>query len=87
MPGVFSKFVKTVVPGVIKPIRVLWNEMIGFVFIVFAVMFGGQAYRKWFVVQEGKESVIGFAGVAFLASLMLLFGVTSFLRARKINRS
>jgi purine-cytosine permease-like protein len=67
-------------PGVIRPIHILWNQMIGFVFIVLAVVFG---YR----VIRGKEPV----GVQFVGALFVLliawFGISSFWKARRISKS
>jgi len=82
-----GKFVKTVVPGVIRPLRVLWNEMIGFVFLVFAIIAGGSVFRAW---QTAADSSDG-QGRMFLGGLfafvMAWCGVASFRRARKIDRS
>ena len=33
-------FIGHVMPGVIRPIHILWNQVIGFVFIVLATVFG-----------------------------------------------
>src|SRR5690349_14379988 len=41
------EFVKHVVPAVLKPARTLWNEVIGFLFICFAVVFGFKAVRLY----------------------------------------
>ena len=76
----------TCVPGVIKPLRVLWNEVIGFFFIVFGIWFGGAAVREYrhFNPTEGVgRLVITTLG----AAIMLGYGIHSFLRARKIGRS
>lgn len=75
-------FVQHVVPGVMRPMRVLWNEIIGFLFIVIAipVVFGAiRAYRA------GDSARIVLAGG--FAAMLLYFGITSFLRARRISRS
>ena len=32
MAGIVNKFIGHVMPGVIRPLRVLWNEVIGFLF-------------------------------------------------------
>jgi uncharacterized membrane protein len=77
-----------------KPARVLWNEVIGFLFISFGVIFGFKTYS--YVRDYGRTVAenadvtgdivrIGMAG--FCTLLMLYFGVTSFRRARKIARS
>lgn len=82
-----KQFVSHVLPSVIRPLRILWNEVFSFIFIVLAVVFGLGTYRL-FRNGEGEigEFFMLIGGILF--SLMLLwFGVTQFLRARKISRS
>ncbi len=76
-------FAQHVVPAVIKPLRVLWNEMIGFVYLVFGVLV---TFRVWREHENGQSPGMVVMGAAF-GAIMLYFGVTSFWRARKINRS
>jgi hypothetical protein len=85
-------FVKHVVPAVIKPARTLWNEVIGFVFTVFAVIFGFKAGRLFLDYQAAAPADQGGAMVrvvvaGFCTLLMAYFGVSSFLKARRIARS
>ena len=70
------------VPAVVKPARTLWNEVIGFIFLCFGVIFGFKAVRY---AIDGEMVRLVFAG--FCTTMMLWFGVSSFLRARKISRS
>jgi len=86
------EFVKHVVPAVIKPARTLWNEIIGFFFICLAVYCGSGVVRSY--IKLGSASADETTAVlfrlclsAFCTILMLYFGITSFLRARKISRS
>jgi hypothetical protein len=82
-----GKFLGHVMPGVIRPLRVLWNEIIGFVFIVLAfwtVPSTVRYIRQW---NGDGESFFRVALSLSFAGLMAYFGVTSFLRARKISRS
>jgi hypothetical protein len=85
------EFVKHVVPAVIKPARTLWNEVIGFLFICLAVLFGSGAIRAYLAMGENPTDDAGhmwrLLGTGFLTLLMLYFGITSFLKARKISRS
>lgn len=74
--------VKHVLPAIWKPIHSLWNEVIGFLFLSLAIIFGVQAVRYIHAHDPGR---LFFAG--FCTLLMLWFGITSFLRARKISRS
>jgi hypothetical protein len=85
------QFVKHVVPAVIKPARTLWNEVIGFLFICLAVLFGSGAVRAYLAMSESPDPDTGhlwrLLGTGFLTLLMLYFGITSFLKARRISRS
>jgi hypothetical protein len=75
-----KKFLAHVVPEVIRPIHIMWNQAIGFVFIVLAVVFG-------FRVLRGKEGPgIQLVGALFVI-LIAWFGISSFLKARKISKS
>jgi hypothetical protein len=85
-------FVKHVVPAVIKPARTLWNEVIGFIFTVFAVIFGFKAGRLFLDYQAAAPAEQGAAMVRFVVAgfctlLMAYFGFSSFLKARRIARS
>ena len=82
-----SLFVSHVVPGVVRPMRVLWNEIIGFIFFVLAIsMTPGiiRAYRELESPQGGPGRLMLAGGFMLM---LLYFGITSFLRARKISRS
>ena len=86
------EFVRHVVPAVLKPARTLWNEVIGFFFICFAVIFGFKSVRLYLDFSRGSGEAasadfVRFVVALFCTLLMLYFGVTSFLRARKISRS
>ena len=81
------KFLAHVLPGVIKPLRILWNEIIGFVFLAFAVIPIPRAVRSW---REFDETGSGLFHVVLSILFMLMmasFGIYSFHRARKISRS
>ena len=82
-----GRFMEHVMPGVVRPLRVLWHEIIGFIFIVLAVMFGSSALRNFHTLQAEEVSILRMAASFFLPLLMAYFGITSFLRARKIGRS
>lgn len=74
--------VQHVLPAVLKPARTLWNEIIGFLFLCFAVIFGFYAVRYFFAGDGVRLFIAGFC-----TCVMAYFGVSSFLRARKISRS
>ena len=80
------------VPAVLKPARTLWNEIIGFFFICLAVLFGSGVFRAYsaFVDAAPDQStgpLLRIVMSGFCTLLMLYFGITSFLRARRISRS
>lgn len=80
-------FVSHVVPGVLRPMRVLWNEIIGFVFIVLAIM-GVPSLVRALRDMDTPQASPGRLILSLLFVLaMAYFGITSFLRARRISRS
>jgi hypothetical protein len=84
---VIKKFFQHIVPGVLKPLRVLWNEIIGFLFLAFAVWAVPSAYRNIRDFRGDPDSLFRAILSCLFAVIMVYFGVTSFLRARKISRS
>jgi hypothetical protein len=81
------KFLSHVLPGVIKPIRILWNEVIGFFFLVLAAWTVPSTWRAWRDFDGGPHSFLNLFLSTFFGLIMAGFGVFSFLRARKISRS
>ncbi len=85
--GLIQRFLGHVLPEVTRPLRVLWNEMIGFLFLVIATPFAWQAIKSFRKVDPGYDNLSSALVSAFFAVVMALFGIYSFLRARKISRS
>jgi len=86
------EFARHVVPAVLKPARTLWNEVIGFFFVCLAVLFGSGAVRSYLAFNaaapgQGGGDLMRCVMAVFCTLLMLYFGVSSFMRARKISRS
>jgi len=78
-----KKFLGHVVPGVIRPIHILWNQVIGFFFIVLALLPVHSIVRDW-----GKSDTAPRLALEIPFTLiMTAFGIHSFLRARKISKS
>jgi hypothetical protein len=72
-----------ILPGVARPIHILWNQVIGFFFIVLALLPVPAAIRSF-----GKEG--SGAHLALTIPFVLImgwFGISSFWRARKISKS
>jgi hypothetical protein len=76
-----------VVPAVIKPLRTLWNEVIGFLFIVIAVPFLFKGYQIVNRFDGSVGAVLSVGMCAFMTLLMAGYGISSFRKARKISRS
>jgi hypothetical protein len=81
------EFVRHVLPQIIKPIRTLWNEVIGFLFLVLAVAPVPRTLRGWQQYNATGEGLFRLALSLFFIVLMALCGLQSFSRARKISRS
>ena len=80
-------FLSHVVPAVIRPLRVLWNEIIGFFFIVLALWATPSAIRSLRALDQPEGSVFRAVLSLIFAGLMLGFAIYSFLRAHKISRT
>ncbi len=78
-----KKFLGHVLPGVIRPIHILWNQVIGFVFLVLAVLPVRSIVHDW--DQDGNGPRLALE-ITFTL-LMGWFGVSSFWKARKISKS
>ncbi len=86
MGRLISRFLWHVVPQVIRPLRALWNQLIGFIFLLLALSGTGSAI---IILRhsKGDGEDMGRIVVSFLfAAIMAFFSITSFLRARKISR-
>jgi len=73
-------------PQIIRPIRTLWNEMIGFVFLCLAVVPIPRTFRDYRQYTETGEGLFRVVLSSLFITLMAGFGIHSFLRARKIAR-
>jgi hypothetical protein len=87
-----GKFLKHMVPAVIKPVHSLWNQVVGFFFLCFAIMFGIGAVRYYRIYlhdnpAEQLNDVWRIVCSAAVGLIMAGLGVSSFLKARRISRS
>ena len=87
MGRTIDRFLQHVLPGVVRPLHVLWNEIIGFVFVILALWAVPSAIRNIRQYESNGESLFRVVLSFSFAGLMIYFGITSFLRARKISRS
>ena len=81
------RFVRHVVPATVKPARVLWNEVIGFMFLVIAGMFALTGINTWRHYQGKPGDLIKLVMIAVCVVILGGYGISSFRRARRISRS
>lgn len=87
-----GKFVKHVIPKVIKPMHSLWNEVIGFFFLCFAAIFGFRTFSYYKIYTHAAPAdalahLVRVLVTGFFALVMATFGISAFLKARRISRS
>jgi hypothetical protein len=82
-----KQFFGHVLPGVMRPLRILWNEVIGFLFLAIAGLSTPAVLRSYRDLDKPSGSPVRLFVSLLFALIMVYFGVTSFLRARKIGRS
>lgn len=70
-----------------RPLRILWNEMIAFVFIVLAVPAAPKVYSAWRDFDGEPERLFRLILSSLFLVTMLAFALFSFLRAKKISRT
>jgi uncharacterized membrane protein YfcA len=80
------RFAHHVVPEVVRPARVIWNQAIGGLFLLFTVFFLGCAFNYYRQSEVDPKSGLGFGLALFMGVVMAYFSVASFLKARKIAR-
>ena len=84
------RFTTHVVPEVTRPARVVWNQAIGLLVLVLALMPAQGAYKLFQKIHTdsnadwdlGTVAIITFFAIAFLG--LVGFGISSFLKARRI---
>jgi len=87
MGRLIQRFLAHVLPGVVRPLHALWNQMIGFVFLVLAASPVPSIIRNLRNYNHDPEAPFRIVLSALFAGIMLYFGLTSLWRARKISRS
>ena len=82
-----TTFAKTVVPEVVRPARIIWNQAIGALFLILAL----PALMKILQILRGPkpDEQTSFALIISIvfATIMIGFGLASFVRARRSSSS
>lgn len=80
-----KRFANHVVPEVMRPARIIWNQAIGVLFFVLAIpaiLKAIQLYRAFQADPQGGFVALALSCVFIF--VMVSFGASSFLRARRI---
>ena len=81
------RFLGFVVPAVVKPAHSLWHQIVGFVFTMMAIAFVLSGFRAVRQFDGSAGAVLRLTMLAVGVCLLGGYGISSFLRARKISRS
>ncbi len=79
-------FARHTLPVAIRPVRILWNQLIGVTFLLLAMAPAPYEYKalKNFTGDGASWWRLVLSGV--FTAVMLAYGISSFLKARKIAR-
>jgi hypothetical protein len=77
-----GKFVKHVVPAAVKPLHSLWHEILAFIFLCAALLAG---FRMW--QDRAHMPLVELVVMSVFMLVTLGYGISSFLKARRISRS
>ena len=81
-----QKFAQHVVPEVVRPARIIWNQAIGGVFLVFVVAAISSAIRYVDFRTGQVINPLGLGLSLIFGIVTLSFAISSFLKARRIGR-
>jgi len=82
-----SELARHIMPKVIRPIHSLWHEVIGFLFLSIGFLATVSGIRSARTFDGSPAAMFKLIVTAFFVVLMLGYGISSFLKARKITRS
>jgi uncharacterized membrane protein YcjF (UPF0283 family) len=80
-----KRFAQHVVPEVVRPARIIWNQAIGVLFFVLAIpafLKAIQLYRAF--LSDPKSGFVALGISCVFIIVMVSFGASSFLKARRI---
>ena len=87
MLRLIRKFFSSVIPGIVRPLHILWNEMLGSIFLVFAFALIRPTWKAWQTLDADPAKLIRLILSVFFLLVMAGFGVHAFWRARKLGRT
>ncbi len=80
------QFVKYVLPAILRPLRIVWNQVIGFMFVCMAVI---ATWRTIPIIREfdGEMATLFRLALSLIfIGMMAGFGIYSFWRAHKVPK-
>ena len=80
------KFAQHVVPEVVRPARIIWNQAIGAVFLILAIPAILKAFQLYRELANNPKNGFGIALSLIFVTVMVSFGIASFMKARRIAR-
>lgn len=81
-----KKFFSTVLPSILKPLQALWNQMLGFLFLAFAVLLIRPIVQTWNDPDKDGSDFWKLFLAGFFFLVLLFYGLQAFLRARKLGK-
>lgn len=81
------RIAKETLPALMKPMRALWNEVISFMFLGLAALAIPSAVRLAKGLETNPDNLFKLALTGLFILIMGGYGISSYLRARKITRS
>lgn len=84
--GASVQFARHSLPEAVRPARILWHQMIGFLFIVLAIAPARFEYKVLMSFKGDSKSWTELILGAIFILVMTAYGISSFLRARKLSR-
>ncbi len=81
------QFLHHVVPAVIRPLRVIWNQMVGFTFLLLAAIALPRAIHSAREFKGDPESLFRLVLSGIFVLFMAGFGIHSFWRAHKVPKA
>ena len=83
--GMITEFRRHIVPAVIKPLRVVWNQSIAFLFLALTVIGSFMVYKEYHR-REDLDAVLALVLGGLFVGMMGFYAITSLLKARRISR-
>ena len=82
-----ARIARETLPAIMKPLRTLWNEVISFMFLALAALALPSAFRLYRALDDHPDNLFKLSLTVVFIVIMGGYGISSYLRARRISRS